>query len=113
VRCDRHGARCGNAPWLTSPISVLTANGRSPDRLRRGILRAVVRLGPHQFRIEGRHQKFYDVNLNEDVPCDCADAMYHGRGCLHELCARLHDGDATLIQSLGHLLLEQERHVLK
>jgi hypothetical protein len=85
----------------------------SPARLRRGIQRAAVRLGPHQFRIEGRHQRFYNVDLTAEYPCDCADAMYHGRGCLHELCARLHDGDQKLIQSLGHYLLEREHHVLK
>jgi hypothetical protein len=68
-----------------------------------------VKLAPNVYRVEGRHQKFYDVDLSSDVPCDCADAMYHGRGCLHELCARLHNGDAALIQSLGDLLLAAER----
>lgn len=81
----------------------------SPARLRRGIQRGVVRLAPHVFRVEGRHQKFYDVDLTSDVPCDCADAQFKGRGCLHELAARLHDGDATLIQSLGDMLLAAER----
>jgi hypothetical protein len=83
-----------------------------PNRLRRGAVRAVEKLGPHQYRVEGRHQKFYDVNLEADgVPCDCADAFYRGRGCLHELAARLHDGDGPLIQSLGDILLRQEKHL--
>src|SRR4051812_29586860 len=81
----------------------------SPDRLRRGIQRAVVKLGPNQFRVEGRHETHYDVNLDLDTPCDCADAQFHGRGCLHELCARLHAGDAKLIQSLGEMLLAAEK----
>lgn len=81
----------------------------SPARLRRGIQRGVVRLGPRQFRVEGRHEKFYNVDLDAEYPCDCADAQFHGRGCLHELAARLHSGDAKLIQSLGEMLLAQEK----
>jgi hypothetical protein len=80
-----------------------------PNRLRRGLQRGVVRLGPNQFRIEGRHETHYDVNLDLDVPCVCKDAEYHGRGCKHELLARLHNGDAALIQSLGDLLLAAEK----
>lgn len=82
-----------------------------PDRLRRGALRAVEKLGAHQYRVEGRHERFYDVNLDLDVPCTCKDAEFHGRGCLHELAARLHDGDGPLIQSLGDLLLRAENNL--
>jgi hypothetical protein len=84
-----------------------------PNRLRRGLQRGVVRLGPNQFRIEGRHETHYDVNLDLDVPCVCKDAEYHGRGCKHELLARLHNGDAALIQSLGDMLLSQEKRKAK
>lgn len=80
-----------------------------PGRLRRGAARAVRRLGPHQFRVQGTHQRGYDVNLDLDTPCTCKDAEFHGRGCLHELAARLHDGDAKLIMALGQMLLERER----
>lgn len=80
-----------------------------PARLRRGIQRGVVRLGPQQFRVEGRHEQGYNVDLTAEYPCDCADAQYHGRGCLHELVARLHCGDAALIQSLGDMLLAAEK----
>lgn len=79
-----------------------------PARLRRGAARAVKRLGPHQFRVRGNHSPHYDVNLELDTPCDCPDAQFHGRGCLHELAARLHDGDARLIMALGQMLLKQQ-----
>jgi hypothetical protein len=94
----------------SDPVHEATAvRAFDPNRLRRGLQRGVVRLGPAQFRIEGRHEKFYDVDLTSDVPCVCKDAEYHGRGCKHELLARLHNGDAALIQSLGDLLLAAEK----
>lgn len=80
-----------------------------PARLRRGAARAVKKLGPHQYRVRGNHSPHYDVNLDLDTPCDCPDAQYHGRGCLHELAARLHDGDGKLIQALGDMLLANEK----
>jgi hypothetical protein len=80
-----------------------------PGRLRRGAARRVERLGPHQFRVRGTHRKYYDVNLEIDTPCDCDDARFHGRSCLHELAARLHDGDPKLIMALGMMLLEREK----
>jgi hypothetical protein len=80
-----------------------------PGRLRRAAVRAVEKLGPHQYRVRGTHAPCWDVNLDLDTPCDCPDAFFHGRGCLHELAARLHDGDAALIQALGNMLLAQEK----
>lgn len=85
----------------------------SPDRLRRGIKRGVAKLAENLYRVEGRHEDFYNVDLSAEYPCDCLDAQYHGRGCLHELVARLHAGDAALIQSLGDMLLAQEKHSAK
>jgi hypothetical protein len=82
-----------------------------PARLRRGAARAVKRLGPHQFRVAGSHAPYWDVNLELDTPCTCPDAEFHGRGCLHELAARLHDGDAALIMGLGEMLLAQEKRI--
>ena len=82
-----------------------------PARLRRAATRACKQFGPNQFRIEGRHEKFYDVNLDLDTPCDCHDAWYHGRGCLHELRARLQRGDGTLMQALGDMLLAAEKRM--
>jgi hypothetical protein len=80
-----------------------------PARLRRAATRAVRKMGPHQYRVRGSHEPYYDVNLDLDTPCDCLDAQFHGRGCLHELSARLHDGDAGLMQALGNMLLEAEK----
>lgn len=80
-----------------------------PWRLRRGAVRAVERLGPHQYRVRGTHQPYYDVNLEIDTPCTCEDAFFHGRGCLHELAARLQDGDQKLRQALGDMLLAAEK----
>ena len=82
-----------------------------PARLRRGATRAVKKLGPHQYRVQGTEQPFYDVTLDLDTPCTCEDAFHHGRGCLHELAARLHDGDTALIQALGDMLLKAEQHM--
>lgn len=82
-----------------------------PARLRRGATRAVRKVGPRQYRVQGQHRPYYDVNLELDTPCDCDDAQFHGRGCLHELAARLHDGDAALIQALGDMLLKAEQYM--
>lgn len=80
-----------------------------PGRLRRAASRAVKRVGPNQFMVAGTEQRVYAVNLDLDTPCDCKDAEYHGRGCLHELAARLHNGDGKLIQSLGDILLATQK----
>jgi hypothetical protein len=80
-----------------------------PGRLRRGAARAVKKIGPRQYRVAGNEQPYYDVSLDTDPPCYCKDAEYHGRGCCHELAARLHDGDAALIMGLGMMLVEQEK----
>lgn len=85
--------------------------GYDPARLRRASVRACIQLGPNQFRVEGRHEKYYDVNLDLDTPCDCKDAMHHGSGCLHELRARLQRGDGTLMQALGEMLLAAEKRM--
>lgn len=87
----------------------MTERAYDPSRLRRARERAVERLGPNQFRVQGAHRKYYDVNLDLDTPCDCEDAYYHGRGCLHELAARLQAGDTRLILALGFMLLADER----
>ena len=80
-----------------------------PGRLRRGAARAVKKVGPRQYRVRGNHEPYWDVNLDLDTPCCCPDAQFHGRGCLHELAARLHDGDAALIMGLGQMLLAAEK----
>lgn len=79
-----------------------------PGRLRRAAQLAVQRLGPNQFRVRGQDEPFYDVNLDLDTPCDCADAWHRGRGCKHELCARMANGDIGLLQALGQMLLVAE-----
>jgi hypothetical protein len=45
--------------------------GYDPARLKRASVRDCIQLGPNQFRVEGRHEKYYDVNLDLDTPCDC------------------------------------------
>lgn len=100
--------RAPNGVRQASPEE-LAERAYDPARLRRGSIRAVTKMGPHQYRVEGRHEKHYDVNLELDTPCDCMDAQMRGRGCLHELAARLHDGDGPLIQSLGELLLKAQQ----
>lgn len=86
-----------------------------PQRLRRASVRGVKRLGDRRYLVEGRLVPTYVVDLNDgDVPCTCADAQYRGRRtpCLHELAARLHDGDGALIVALGAMLLRAERAML-
>ena len=82
-----------------------------PARLARGASRAVRKVGARQYRVQGTHEPYYDVNLELDTPCTCEDARFHGRGCLHELAARLHDGDMALIQALGDMLLRAQEHM--
>lgn len=83
--------------------------GYEPGRLRRAAVLAVRKLGPHQYRVRGQSEAYYDVNLEIDTPCCCADSWHRGRGCKHELAARLHDGDVALIQALGDMLLKAEQ----
>jgi|SRR5581483_8370021 len=85
--------------------------GYDPARLRRASVRACVQLGPNQFRVEGRHEKWYDVNMDLDTPCDCLDAQHHGRGCLHELRAMLQRGDQALLIALGTMLMKAEENL--
>jgi hypothetical protein len=98
-----------NAP--TTETKKAEGPGYDPARLRRASVRDCVQLGQNQFRVEGRHEKYYDVNLDLDTPCDCKDAEMHGRGCLHELRARLQRGDQTLLLGLGMMLLKAEQHL--
>lgn len=87
----------------------MAEQGYEPGRLRRAAVLAVRKLGPHQYRVRGQDEPYYDVNLDLDTPCSCKDAEFHGRGCKHELSARLHDGDSALIMALGMMLLEQTK----
>lgn len=80
-----------------------------PGRLRRASMLAVKRVGPNQFRVRGQEEEFYDVNLDLDTPCSCMDAWHHGRGCKHELSARLASGDMKLVMALGEMLLAKEK----
>jgi hypothetical protein len=80
-----------------------------PNRLRRAATRPIKPIGPRQFYVKGNVEKVYTVDLDADVPCTCMDAFYHGRGCLHELAARLASGELPLIQALGDMLLKAEQ----
>jgi hypothetical protein len=62
-----------------------------------------------QFRVRGQDEPFYDINLELDTPCTCADAWHRGRGCKHELSARLASGEMPLIQALGEMLLAAQK----
>lgn len=81
-----------------------------PARLRRAAVRPCERLGPNQVRVKGNVEPWYDVNLDLDTPCECVDARVRGRGCLHELKARMVCGDLTLLQALGEMLARAEKH---
>jgi hypothetical protein len=80
-----------------------------PGRLRRAATLAVKRLGPTRFAVRGQEEPVYRVDLAVDPPCYCKDSEYHGRGCKHELAARLHSGDMALVQALGEMLLKAEQ----
>jgi len=95
----------------TTEVKKAEGPGYDPARLRRASVRACIQLGPNQFRVEGRHEKYYDVNLDLDTPCDCKDAQNHGTGCLHELRARLQRGDESLLLGLGEMLLRAEENL--
>lgn len=81
-----------------------TVRAYDPRRLEKASVRPSWRLGPNQFRVKGNEEEFYDVNLDLDTPCTCLDAFYHGRGCLHELRARMHNGDTELLTALGEMI---------
>lgn len=80
-----------------------------PGRLRRAAVLAVKKLGPRQYRVRGQTEPHFDVNLDLNTPCTCADAWHRGRGCKHELAGRLHDGDMKLVQALGDMLLAAQQ----
>ena len=80
-----------------------------PGRLRRAATRGVVKLADNVYRVEGKHRRHYDVQVGALYPCECEDAYFHGRNCVHELAARLASGDMALIQTLGDMLLRQEK----
>lgn len=83
-----------------------------PARLLRGSQLAVMRFGPGEYAVQGSHGVRY-VNLHADPPCDCEDMNYRnaaGTGvCKHVAAARLQEGDAGLMASLGNLLLSRQR----
>jgi hypothetical protein len=83
--------------------------GYDPGRLRRAAVLAVKRLGPTRFHVAGQDEPHYSVDLFEDIPCYCKDAEFHGRGCKHELAARMANGDMALIQALGDMLLKSDK----
>lgn len=78
--------------------------GYEMGRLMRGAQRPIHRLGPMHFVVKGNDRPRYYVNLEEDVPCDCEDAVRHGRPCLHEIAARLQNGDTGLVNALADAL---------
>lgn len=91
--------------------SVVTQSGEGyePARLRRAAVLDVVPVGPQQYRVRGQQERYYDVDLSAEIPCYCKDAEFHGRGCKHELAARLFAGDQALRIALGTMLLEVQR----
>jgi hypothetical protein len=94
---------------IDAPPEPTTQTAFDPARLRRAAVRAVQRLGDRRYRVQGRVFESYDVDLNAETPCYCRDAEYRGRPCLHELSARLADGDTELVMALGQMLLAAER----
>jgi hypothetical protein len=80
-----------------------------PGRLRRAAVLAVKQMGPKEYAVAGQEEPVYFVNLNIDVPCTCMDATMHGRGCKHELAARLQTGEPALVMALGQMLLQAEQ----
>lgn len=84
-------------------------DGYDPARLRRALQCKGDQLGPRQFRVRGQDEPFYNVDLDGDPVCYCKDSEYHGRGCKHELFARLASGDVALLQAAGDVLLEREK----
>jgi hypothetical protein len=79
--------------------------GYESKRLMRAAVLAVKRVGEGKFRVRGQHEPYYHVDLTADVPCYCKDSEFHGRGCKHELAARLVNGDQVLRIALGEMLL--------
>lgn len=90
--------------------TLIQRSGYEPNRLRRAATRKWDRMGPNQVRVASSKQgQFYDVNLDLDTPCDCMDSQMRGRGCLHELKARMVCGDMGLVEALGQMLERAEK----
>jgi hypothetical protein len=83
--------------------------GYDPARLRRALQCKGEQLGPRQFKVWGQDEPFYNVDLDGDPVCYCKDSEYHGRGCKHELFAKLASGDMALLQAAGDELLKREQ----
>jgi len=84
-------------------------DGYDPARLRRAAVLAVQSLGDGRYRVRGQDEPHYNVDLTADVICYCKDAEFHGRGCKHELAARLQAGDQALRMALGEMLLAADK----
>jgi hypothetical protein len=98
-----------------APAKEIARRREAPDGYERGrLIRAAAipvyeRYGPGQYRVKGTDEPEYFVDLSADIPCYCKDAQHHGRGCKHELCARLQEGDMGLRLALGQILLEMQK----
>lgn len=87
-----------------------------PGRLERARSLAITKTGPgRQYRVKGQDEPWYDVDLDVDPPCYCADQENRGKQiggkCKHVLAALLQERHPALLQALGESLLRQEQNL--
>jgi len=86
--------------------------GFNPERLRRAWQLVkdgkVQGLGGSQYRVVGRVEPYYDVDLAEDPACYCLDMQYRGRmihnQCKHVLACKLSQLDAGLLNAMSDMM---------
>lgn len=71
-----------------------------PGRLTRALALKCDRTGPGQYAVLGSTGKVYDVDLNGDIPCYCADVQYRDVRCKHQILAALHEHDPKVMQAV-------------
>jgi hypothetical protein len=76
--------------------------------MRRALKLKCDKIGPGQYRVSGNDEPYYDVDVNVDPACYCADQAHRSLMCKHEIISRMRDGDPALIQALGDMLLAAE-----
>lgn len=81
-------------------------------RLRRAATRAIKKIGPGQYVVQGTVERCWYVDLSLDYPCQCPDAQYRGARCLHTIAAQLQEREPGVVLALGELLLQQQ-HALR
>ena len=78
-------------------------------RLARAVHLDCERMTRETFRVSGGRADHVVQVTERQCECDCMDRTVRGAGCKHELCVRLHCGDAEVVRALRQLVARPRR----